>query len=161
MVWGTEMARCYPASNVLTLAEVDYENNCVSNYWMAKYKQTAGQGFVIRLDDCARLVTGLQIKNLHKNYNNWRTKEFRVSGSLSESGPWTTFVEEELVDVGGPAPLLDFTFEKPEEVQFLKFDLLSFWGDGGALQYFAAIPAEGKFKPQRSESFWWTRFLHF
>ena len=147
MVWSTESSDCYPASNVLTLADVDSENNCVSNYWMAKYKQTAGQGFIIKLDDCKRLVTGVQIKNLRKNYNGWRTKKFRVSGSLGESGPWNTLVEEELVDVDGPAPLLDFVFDKPEEVQFLKFDLLSFWGDGGALQYFAAISAEGEYKP--------------
>ena len=113
---------------------------------MAKYQQTAGQGFIIKLDDCKRLVTGVQIKNLRKNYNGWRTKKFRVSGSLGESGPWNTLVEEELVDVDGPAPLLEFVFDKPEEVQFLKFDLLSFWGDGGALQYFAAVSAEGECK---------------
>ena len=127
VVWGTEMASCYPARNVLTLAAVDYENNCVSNYWMAKYNQTTGQGFIIKLDDCKRLVRGVQIKNLRKDYNNWRTKAFRVSGSLGESGPWNTLVEEELVDVDGPAPLLDFVFDNPEQVQFLKFELLSFW----------------------------------
>ena len=106
---------------------------------MAKWKQTAGQGFTIKLDDCKRLVTGVQVKNL-SGYNGWRTKEFRVSGSLGESGPWNTLLEKELVD--GPATLLEFNFDKAEEVQFIKFDLVSFWGDGGALQYFAAIPAE-------------------
>ena len=143
MVWSSENSQCYPASNVLTLDEVDYENSCVSNYWMAKWKQTAGQGFTIKLDDCKRLVTGVQVKNL-SGYNGWRTKGFRVSGSLGESGPWNTLLEKELVD--GPATLLEFNFDKAEEVQFIKFDLVSFWGDGGALQYFAAIPAEGEYK---------------
>ena len=32
--------------------------------------------------------------------------------------------------------LLNFTFDQPAEVQFLKFDLVSFWGTGGGLQYF-------------------------
>ena len=40
--------------------------------------------------------------------------------------------------------MLNFTFERPVEIQFMKFDLISFWGDGGGLQYFAAIPASGK-----------------
>ena len=45
---------------------------------------------------------------------------------------------------GRRAALLNFTFEKPVNIQFMKFDLISFWGDGGGLQYFAAIPATGK-----------------
>ena len=32
--------------------------------------------------------------------------------------------------------LLNFTFDQPAEVQFLKFDLFSCWGTGGGLQYF-------------------------
>merc|ERR1712192_312558 len=41
-----------------------------------------------------------------------------------------------------PASLLNFTFEEAVEIQFLKFDLISYWGgSGGGLQYFAAIPA--------------------
>ena len=69
-----------------------------------------------------------------------------MSGSLNENGPWETLVEDELVDTRGvPASLLNFSFEKPVEVQFLKFDLISYWGPyGGGLQYFAAIPATHK-----------------
>ena len=74
---------------------------------------------------------------------NKATKSFRVSGSLNEKGPWQTLVEDELADTTGgkPAALINFTFENPVEIKFLKFDLISFWGDGGGLQYFAAIPA--------------------
>ena len=44
-----------------------------------------------------------------------------------------------------PASLLNFTFEKPMEIQFIKFDLVSYWGNfGGGLQYFAPIPATRK-----------------
>ena len=52
-------------------------------------------------------------------------------------------LEDELADTRGkPAPLLNFTFEEPVEIQYIKFDLVSFWGThGGGLQYFAAIPA--------------------
>ena len=65
---------------------------------------------------------------------------------MNEDGPWTTLLEEQLDDTRHkPAPLLNFTFEKPVEIKFLKFELVSFWGtgadNGGGLQYFAAIPA--------------------
>jgi len=39
--------------------------------------------------------------------------------------------------------LLNFTFDELVQVQFLKFDLVSYWGQyGGGLQYFAAIPSD-------------------
>ena len=71
-----------------------------------------------------------------------------MSGSLNEKGPWQTLVEDELADTRHkPAALLNFTFENPVEIKFLKFELVSFWGTGaeagGGLQYFAAIPATG------------------
>ena len=50
------------------------------------------------------------------------------------------------VEGGKPASLLNFTFEQPVEIQFLKFDLVSFWGAGGGLQYFAPILASKQHK---------------
>ena len=77
------------------------------------------------------------------------TKRFKVSGSMNKNGPWETLVEDQLVDTSGAdqaAFLLNFTFDKPVEIQFIKFDLISFWPGpvGGGLQYFAAIPATSK-----------------
>ena len=56
---------------------------------------------------------------------------------------------DELVDTssGIAASLLNFTFAQPVEVQFLKFDLVSYWGTtGGGLQYFAAIPVTSEYQ---------------
>jgi len=52
-------------------------------------------------------------------------------------------VEHHLPDTRGkPAPLLNYTFKEPVEIQFLRFELVSYWGiQGGGLQYFAAVPA--------------------
>ena len=105
----------------------------------------------MKLDDCARMIAGCQIKNKGKGLDNNRaTKGFKVSGSKKENGPWKILVEDELIDTTGfdiPAALLNFTFEEPVEIQFLKFELLSYWGDwGGGLQYFAAIPTTSMFQ---------------
>ena len=102
-------------------------------------RQTAGQGFTLKLDNCARMIAGCQIKNLGKgNGHNgeWATKGFKVSGSKKETGPWEILVEDELFDTSGGqhAALLSFTFEEPVEIQFIRFELVSYWGDfGGGL----------------------------
>ena len=81
------------------------------------------------------------------SFSNWKGIDIQT-GSLNESGPWETLIDDELDNTAGnkAASLLNFTFDKPVEVQFLKFDLLSYWSGtaGGGLQYFAAIPA-GKY----------------
>ena len=148
VVDATEFSRSYPASNVLVLGERDdLLSPQKSNFWLAELNKTVGQGFTIKLDTCARMIAGCQIKNKGAGARtSWATKSFRVSGSLKEKGPWQSLVEDELADTtkGEAAFLLNFTFKNPVEIKFLKFDLISFWGDGGGLQYFAAIPALGK-----------------
>ena len=69
-----------------------------------------------------------------------------LSGSLDQSGPWQTLLEDQLDDTRDiAASLLDFAFEEAVEIQFVKFELISYWGPfGGGLQYFAAIPATSK-----------------
>ena len=135
------------ASNVHILGEEDASIDGKPNYWVAEMVKTTGQGFTLKVDNCKRLIGGCQIKNKGQGYANYyATKEFRVSGSINENGPWETLVEDQLVDTRhSPAPLVNFTFEEPVEIQFIKFDLISYWGtNAGGLQYFAAIPATSK-----------------
>ena len=78
-------------------------------------------------------------------HSRWATKKFRVSGSSNAEGPWVTLLEEELIHTlsSKKESLRNITFAEPVEAQYLKFDLVSFWGDGGGLQYFAAVPYFG------------------
>ena len=114
------------------------------NFWLAEHGKTRGQGFTIKVDRCARRVQGFQIKNKGKGTDTgFATKGFLVSGSLDSNGPWKTLIQDELTDTTGgrSAHLLNFTMDKPVKIKFLKFELVSFWGEGGGLQYFAPIPA--------------------
>ena len=136
----------FPASNVLILGEEDAQwRNRTSNYWLAEVRKTTDQGFTMKVDNCKRLLTGCQVKNKGKGQTpDWSTKEFKVSGAKNANGPWETLLQEELVDTTGgkSASLLNFTFDKPVEVQYLRFDLVNYWGTlGGGLQYFAPILA--------------------
>ena len=99
------------------------------------------------MDICKRRVIGVQLKNKGKGlHSNRATKEFNVSGSLRKDGPWKLLVQGQLNDTRGKhASLVNFTFEEPAEIQFIRFDLVSYWGlIGGGLQYFAAIPVTAK-----------------
>ena len=95
------------------------------------------------------MIAGFQIKNSDNKFKGRRsTKDFRVSGSLNKEGPWKILVEDRLNNSRSETvQLLNFTFVKPVEIQFLKFELVSYWGShGGGLQYLAAIlaPSEQK-----------------
>ena len=92
--------------------------------------------------------SGFQIKNIGKGRQTHRaTREFKVSSSKNVNGPWQTLVQDKLSNTtgGNAASLLNFTFDHPVELQYLRFDLVSYWGFlGGGLQYFAPIPATSK-----------------
>ena len=142
----------FPASSVLILAEEDGRlANGKRNYWLAESGKTTWQGFIMRVDRrssymqiCKRMITGIQIKNTrNEEARTYGTDKFQVSGSENETGPWKTLVQDHLDDPtnsSGPIPLVNFTFEEPVQIQYLRFDLISNWGaGGGGLQYFAAI----------------------
>ena len=149
VVHGASYDNGRPASSVLILGEQDGAlDNGKQNYWVAELYKTTGQGFTVKVDSCERWIAGVQIKNIGKgSTTHWATREFKVSGAKNLNGPWQTLVQDELIDTtgGNAAALLDFTFEKPMELQYLRFDLVSYWGSlGGGLQYFAPIPATSK-----------------
>ena len=144
VVHSTAISNLYPASNVRILGEEDVK---LDNFWLAEERKTTGQGFTMKVDSCARMIAGFQIKNLGKGINShYSTKDFKVSGSKNEGRTWENLLEDQLVDTRSKAAsLLNFTFEKPVEIKYLRFQLISYWGNfGGGLQYFAAIPATSK-----------------
>ena len=135
MVWETKNSAGFAAEKV-------FVND--ASYWLAERGKTADQGFTIKVDSCARWIYGCKLKNLDSGHT-WQTKGFRVLGSLNENGPFDTLVEDELKDTQhGTWPAVEFSFENPVQLQFIKFELISYWRGGGALYYFAAVPGRGK-----------------
>ena len=138
----------FPASSVLVFEEPDGELvNSVNrrhNYWMAEQGKRTGQDFTVRVDDCARMIVGVDMKNT-RNAHEFATDEFNVFASLNEEGPWEKVVDSFLPDtINEAAELHSFTFEQPMMLKYLKFELISYHGKGGGLQYFAAIPASSE-----------------
>ena len=119
--------------------------------WLATTAYT-GHGFTIKLGDCKTNLAGIQIKNtVNGKYRNRAARMFRVSGieKDSERWHWVELLQAEFEDPlsdGAPSPELEtFYFSEVVQLQLLKYDLDSFWGNlGGGLDYFAVITVSGK-----------------
>ena len=122
----------YPVHNVLTQR--------MENFWLAELGKTSGQGFIMKLGSCKQTIAGIRIQNT--NGPNMGTKNFRISGRLSETDPWGDTLLQEEIGSKNPAPILTFYFRRPVTLQFLRFELLEFFGIGGGLQYFSPVGKE-------------------
>ena len=108
--------------NVLNLDESE---------WLADEKNTEHLGFVLRTRGCKRVVTGIRIQNAAQPR---ATKSFRVSGASEFNRQWNNLVEANLEESNA---LATFHLSQPEEVRFIRFELLSSHrGKGGGLRLF-------------------------
>ena len=108
------------------------------NYWLAPDNKTGAQ-FILDLGQLVK-VRNIVLVNTHNgNKRDRSTKGFMVSLAFQTSGPWEQVLKQELPDNRNyvePAPPKIIEIY-PTEARFVKFELLSFWGKGGGLQYFA------------------------
>ena len=91
---------------------------------------------------CKAVVTAFELVNTHREDQRSRaTKGFTVSLSVSSAGPWTEVYSGELEDSRqqqDPLPLQTFTFSALA-ARFVKFQMTSYYGSSGGLQYFNVL----------------------
>ena len=111
--------------------------------WIAPDSYT-GDGFTIRISDCKLNIAGIRLKN---SCCKRATRAFHIFGILEDSGPWVQLLEGELDDptyLGAPRPTLQtFHLKEAVETKFLRFDVDSYWGPSGGLNYFEVITVKG------------------
>lgn len=106
------------------------------NYWLAPDRKTGGEFRLdLRVDlDIRRII----LVNTHNAYHRDRgTRAFKVFLSTGAYGPWRLVVSSELPDSRrmNPVPAKEYTFY-PIKARYVRFQLVSYWGEGGGLQYF-------------------------
>ena len=113
------------------------DTTSTSNYWLAPDLKRAE----FTLDLCRdQTVHTISLVNTHNGRKRDRaSQEFKVH-LKSSFGPWVEVLHKILPDtsyVSDPLPIMDFSIH-PTEGRYVKFQLLTFHGYGGGLQYFAA-----------------------
>jgi len=117
----------FPVRNVLT-------QSIESNFWRTKNQSK----FILDLGGtCERHL--VHLVNTHSgDQRDFSTERFRVSLSDSPAGPWKEVVTDTLPDsrqLLDPLPLEAFSFPTTA-ARYVQFELLSWYGNGGGLQYF-------------------------
>ena len=130
--------------NVMTNEEdfrVEVQGKYYSNYWLTgtTYGATGDDAQLLMAFQCNRTITGFLLKNTNDRGNNRGTQNFTISISDTIDGPWTDILNGTLPDARdvSPVPVLNFDLENEVETQYLRFQVDSFYGFGGGLQYFS------------------------
>jgi len=135
----------FPIKNVLTwnIPEVyasDVIDSHFANYWLAPLEY---QGhFILKFDQPRTIDTITLVNTLNPKFNNCGTNEFKVYLGETESGPWTEVLHDHLEDARdtdqtvASVPARKFSIN-PTCAKFVKFQIISWYGEGGGLQYFS------------------------
>ena len=142
-----------------------------ANFWLAEKEITDGQGFVMKVANSKRKIVGVKIRNtFNAGKALWAAKGFQIEGSLlkepdtlshqargtnptwtpeilKEAGSWTVLLRGTLKTKSqgqSKPPLETLFFGATTELRYLWFNLNSYYGQGGGLQYFAPILQSGE-----------------
>ena len=133
--WDGHPEDTWAVAKLLTKAPLEIEGE---NYWVAPWQQDSAE-FVLDLG-CKKTVNLVELVNTHsEQYRSRSMKEFKVFLSDSLEEPWEEVVHQTLEDSrqqADPLPVQTFSFSE-RTAKFVKFNQISYYGDGGGLQYFA------------------------
>jgi len=130
-----------------------------TNFWLTDVGKTGNEASLYMAFNCPRKIKGFKVKNTHNgDLLNRGTKDFNISilhenpeGITEETNetwtgleapwkdwPWKDVFTGQLPEARPPnVPVLNFELDEPTvETQFLRFQITSYWGVGGGLQYF-------------------------
>jgi len=111
-----------------------------SNYWLTDNYATGDDAELFMAFQCPRTIRGFLLKNTHNTIHNDRaTQNFTISISDTIDGPWTDILTGTLPDARNvsPVPVLNFDLENEVETPYLRFQVDTYYGHGGGLQYFS------------------------
>ena len=101
-------------------------NQSKGSFWLGPSNST---GFFIIDCGCQKQRRILELVNLQ--YGERATKQFRLSSSASSMGPWKELVNWEMAQNDS---LQTFSFQATTD-QYYKFEIMSYYGNGGGVQY--------------------------
>ena len=127
--------------NVVTNEEDFSLIDIPTNYWVTDDGATGDDAQLFMAFQCSRTIKGFRLKNTHNgNANDRGTRDFTISISDKIDGTWTDILSNTLPDARdvSQVPVLNFDLKNEVETQYLRFQVDSYYGRGGGLQYFTS-----------------------
>lgn len=101
-----------------------------NNYWLSGLGLSGDKAFISLDLKQYKNVTGFKIKNTKNGEEkNWGTKEFTIFGDDE------LLLSDVFVDVEDEVLTVDFPLKVPKLLRYIKFQIDTFYGLGGGLQY--------------------------
>ena len=138
VVYGSPQLKYRPYPVVTD--EEDFISGNNSNYWLTYDGQTGEDARLYMAFACPTTIRGFRIKNTHDTqHNDFGTNKFKIFASTSGSGQWTKILSGNLPDAWNvdPVPVLQFPLAGSLTMQYIMFQIETFYGYAGGLQYFA------------------------
>eukprot|EP00092_Neocalanus_flemingeri_P012747 GFUD01013736.1.p1 GENE.GFUD01013736.1~~GFUD01013736.1.p1 ORF type:complete len:403 (-),score=79.02 GFUD01013736.1:170-1258(-) len=138
----------FTVENLLTIQNKELVVDNKATYWLSPNARTAT--FILNLG-CRETFDSIRLVNVHnRDYKDRATKQFRLYTSQTKSGPWTQVLDTQLEDSRqqqDPLPIQLIALDTKTTAQFVKFELLSWWGRGGGLMYFNIVDEVQQVQP--------------
>jgi len=109
-----------------------------ANYWLAENEKKGTDAQLHMSFACTQTITGFQLKNTHNfSWNDRGTENFSIW--ILKSEKWTKVQTGTLPDARNvsPVPLITFKLPSPVTTEKVIFQIDSYYGYGGGLQYFS------------------------
>jgi len=109
-----------------------------SNYWITEDGKKGADAQLHMSFACTQTITGFQLKNTHNfSFNDRGTENFSIW--IWKSEEWTKVQTGTLNDTRNlsPVPLTTFNLRSPVRTEKVIFQIDSYYGKGGGLQYFS------------------------
>jgi len=154
----------FPVKNVLTWSipevRLGLHGDIGANYWLAPLGTQSH--FILKFDQPRTVDTITLVNTFNDEARNSGTNEFKVYIGETESGPWTEVLHDHLEDARdtnqniNSVPAKQFSIN-PTCGKFVKFQIISWYGVTGGLQYFSTCQlkcneAEG-WEPHKNKCF--------
>merc|ERR1712212_625420 len=122
--------------------EEDFRVARQTNYWVTSDGKTGEEASLYMRFQCPVTITGVMLQNTHNaGYNDRGTQNFTISIPDQVTGAWTDIMTSSLPDARNVSSVPVFTFQLETQVETsqVRFQVDSFYGRGGGLQYFSTF----------------------
>ena len=111
------------------------------NYWLAPKGSTGTNGAFITIDlGCIKEINGVYLRNTHNDGDDDRgTERFEIYSGAAQGGPWAVISKNitslERMQGGEMVETQFVAFTSILATRYLRFVVMSYYGDGGGLSY--------------------------